>query len=257
MASKRSQGLILLILLMVPFFSLPFNSVHADEPTPIGFEFLDGGEVLRIWNLYDSYYFNTSSGVQFSNHYNEYWSRNILQLGYYSGGAWNLIYSTDSLGGFKKDLNTDFDTYLNITLWKDLSYAAYDFRLAIQYHLKLRDIRLTVIPYIKNLGQAIPFDIGFGWKIEDIKASFTEENDWFEVWENEVRTDVYDSYYLNGTINETYKDGNFTGYCITDTETKEFLELRWDYHLNNKLLLKVNDGPGQYNAPVTLYIIHL
>ena len=45
---------------------------------PIGFEELDNGTVWHIWNTEDDYYFNATSGIQFTNHYNEYWAHNIF-----------------------------------------------------------------------------------------------------------------------------------------------------------------------------------
>jgi hypothetical protein len=50
----------------------------------VGFELLDDGDVLHIWNNLDHYYFDTDSGIQLTNHYDEYWSHNVLMLGYYN-----------------------------------------------------------------------------------------------------------------------------------------------------------------------------
>ncbi|MBW1820791.1 MAG: hypothetical protein JRI92_03355, partial [Deltaproteobacteria bacterium] len=74
--------------------------VNNPTNSDVGYELLDDGDVLHIWNKYDSYYFNTSSGIQLTNHYNEYWSHNMLMLGYYNNNQWNLIYRTDELIGF-------------------------------------------------------------------------------------------------------------------------------------------------------------
>ena len=65
------------------------------SPPQVGYELLDDGDVLHIWNCYDSYYFDTNSGIQLTNHFNEYWSHNVLMLGYYNNDEWNLIYRTD------------------------------------------------------------------------------------------------------------------------------------------------------------------
>ena len=61
------------------------------ELPDIGYELLDNGDVLHIWNKHNSYYFDTNSGIQLTNHYNEYWSHNVLMLGYYNNNQWNLI----------------------------------------------------------------------------------------------------------------------------------------------------------------------
>ena len=213
----------------------------------LGYELLDDGDVLHIWNKYDSYYFDTSSGIQLTNHYDEYWSHNVMMLGYYNNDEWNLIYRTDELSGFNKNIDTDNETYVNATLWKDLTYGGYDFRLAIRYHLGVDDNELTVIPYIKNLGEAIPYTLGFGWEMKDIQIDMTSKDDYIEV----NRT----MYYLNQTLDNTYTDLLESEFYlmenITDTSTKS-LYLRWNRSLTYKLQVKSRDG--QYNAPVTLFV---
>jgi len=239
-----------------------------DPPTSnIGYELLDDGSVLHIWNKYDSYYFNTNSGIQLTNHYDEYWAHNVLMLGYYNNDVWNLIYRTDELNGFNRDVDSDDETFVNATLWKDLSYGGYDFRLAIRYCLGVDDNELTVIPYIKNIDdEDIPYLLGFGWELQDIQVDMTETGDYIEVGN--------ESYLLNKTLDNSYANISSPIYCwnntsneteicgysdpvfyimenITETTT-ESLYLRWDKDLNYKLLVK--SRTGQYNAPVTLFI---
>ncbi len=214
----------------------------------IGYELLDNGDVLHIWNKYDSYYFNTSSGIQLTNHYNEYWSHNVLMLGYYNNNQWNLIYRTDELSGFNKNIETDNETFVNATLWKDLTYGGYDFRLAIRYYLGVDDNELTVIPYIKNIDQSdIPYILGFGWEMKDIQIDMTTTGDYIDV--NGTM------YYLNQSLDNTYTDLPESEFYlmenITDTSTKS-LYLKWNQSLTYKL--QVKSRQGQYNAPVTLFV---
>jgi PKD repeat protein len=214
----------------------------------IGYELLDDGDVLHIWNRFDSYYFNTSSGIQLTNHYDEYWSHNVLMLGYYNNDQWNLIYRTDELSGFNKKIETDNDTYINTTLWKDLTYKGYDFRLAIRYYLGADDNELTVIPYIKNIdNEDIPYNLGFGWEMKDIQINMTSEGDYISI-NNTI-------YYLNETLDMSYTDLPESEFYllenITNSSTKS-LYLKWDNSLNYKLRVKSRDG--QYNAPVTLFV---
>jgi hypothetical protein len=168
-------------------------------------------------------------------------------LGYYNNDEWNLIYRTDELSGFNKDITSD-ETYVNVTLWKDLSYNGYDFRLAIRYHLGVDDNELTVIPYIKNIDdEDIPYVLGFAWEIKDIQIDMTPENDYIEI--NGT------SYLLNQSLDETYKDMDNSCFYIREDhagDTSESLYLRWDEDLNYKV--KVESREGQYNAPVTLGI---
>ena len=213
----------------------------------MGYELLDGGNVLHIRNQFDSYYFDTGSGIQLTNHYDEYWSHNVLMLGYYNNEKWNLIYRTDELSGFNNVIESDNETFVNVTLWKDLSYAGYTFRLAIRYHLGVDDNALTVIPYIKNLGEAIPYVLGFGWEMKDIQIDMTTSGDYINV----NRT----MHYLNQSLNNVYTNLLETEFYLmentTDSTTKS-LYLKWNQSLNYKLQVKSRED--QYNAPVTLFI---
>ena len=230
----------------------PPGEVESDSSSssqPIGYELLDDKKVLNIWNKYDNYYFNTSSGIQITNHYDEYWSKNVLMLGYYNNNEWNLIYRTDELSGFNKEIESDNVTFVNVTLWKNLNYAGYDFRLAIRYHLGIDDNELTIIPYIKNIdNQDIPYVLGFAWEIKDIQIDMTEENDYIDIDGT--------SYYLNDSgLYETYTNLDIPSFYIKEdrgvNESKS-LYLRWCENLNYKVQIK--SRTGQYNAPVTLCI---
>jgi len=236
----------------------PFNNTK-----DLGYELLDNNSVLHVWNKFDNYYFNTSNGIQFSNHYNEYWTHNVMMLGYYTGDNWTLIYRTDSLSGFDRNLSGETDNYINATLWKDLSYGSYDFRLAIRYHLGVNDSDLTVIPYIRNLGIAIPYVLGFGWELKNIQIANT-------IWNDQIRINET-TYLLNQTLDNSYTNITRTFYVenetpITVKEGSFYLEnfnnitgkvdydlyLRWNPSLTYKVTVK--NRTGQYNAPVTLFI---
>jgi PKD repeat protein len=214
----------------------------------IGYSLLDDDKVLRIWNKFDNYYFDTDSGIQLTNHYNEYWSHNVLMLGYYNNNEWNLIYRTDELSGFNKEIESDNETYVNATLWKNLNYGGYDFRLAIRYHLGIDDNELTVIPYIKNLdNQDIPYVLGFGWEMKDIKIDMTTYGDYIDVDGT--------MYYLNQTLDNSYTDLSQAEFYLMENLTGgnvKSLYLKWNSSLTYKLQVKSRDG--QYNAPVTLFI---
>ncbi len=213
----------------------------------IGYELMDNGSVLHVWSSFDHYYFNTSNGIQFTNHFNKYWSHNVLMLGYYNNEEWNLVYRTDELSGFSKNILSDNESFVNVTLWKDLSYSGYDFRLAIRYYLGVDDNELTVIPYIKNLGVEIPFVLGFAWELKDIQVDMTFGGDYITINGN--------SYFLNSSLDETYTDLSNPCFYIKEDfmgNSSESLYLRWDENLDYKV--QVKSRTGQYNAPVTLGI---
>jgi PKD repeat protein len=227
------------------------ETVNLTDPPPgfpeIGYDLLDDGKVLRIWNRFDSYYFNTSSGIQMTNHYDEYWSHNVLMLGYYSDDVWNLIYRTDELSGFNKNITSN-EGYVNATLWKNLSYEGYDFRLAIRYHLGVDYNELSVIPYIKNIDdEDIPYVLGFAWEIKDIQIDMTTSGDYIKI--NGT------TYLLNQSLDETYNNMDNACFYIKEDyvgDRSESLYLRWNKNLS--YMVKVESREGQYNAPVTLGI---
>ena len=219
------------------------------DPSPsLGYELIDDGTVLHLWNQYDSYYVNTSSGVQLTNHKDEYWSRNVLMLGYYNNDQWNLLYRTDELTGFTREIESDDATFVHVTLWKDLTYAGYLFRLAIRYHLGVYDNDLTVIPSIKNIGSSsIPYVLGFGWELKDIQINMTTEGDYILIDQQ--------TYLLNQTLDNSYTSLNDTVFYLMEDVTGsqiQSLYLRWNPNLNYKLVVKSRSG--QQNAPVTLFI---
>jgi len=219
------------------------------DPSPsLGYELLEDGAVLHLWNRYDSYYFNTSSGIQLTNHKDDFWSHNVLMLGYFNNDQWHLVYRTDELTGFSQDIETDNTNFVNITLWKDLTYSGYSFRFALRYHLGVNDNDLTVIPSIKNTGtNAIPYVLGFGWELKDIQINMTTTGDYIMVDQ--------DTYYLNQTLNNSYTDLEDSVFYIMENGTGSqmlSLYLRWDPGLTYKL--QVKSRLGQANAPVTLFI---
>jgi hypothetical protein len=251
---RKITSYLLFFLVLVSLFAglhfSPFNNTAiapANSTNTLGYEFLDSGAVVRIWNDYDSYYFNVSNGMQFSNHYQEYWTHNVMMLGYYAGSTWNLLYRTDELSGFEKTIDLTED-YCNATLWKDLTYAGYSFRLAIRYSLGVNDNNLTVIPYIKNLGIDIPYQLAFGWEMKDIQVDGDIYNDYIKIDDTQ--------YFLDQSLDNTYTglaDSKF--YLVDDTHSSlggKVLYLDWDSSLEYLVTVKSRDG--QYNAPVTLFI---
>ncbi len=180
------------------------------EDRDIGYEFLDDGKVVHIWNTQDDYFFEKDAGIQLTNHYQDYWSRNIFCIGYYSGEEWVKIKCADELSNFNRNIQTDNESYVNATLWKDFSYSNYDLRLGVRYHLGLDDKNLSITIYGKNIGIDIPYDLGFAWKVTNLDVP-SETTD--KILINNTR------YELDGTYDLIFKDmkriiqtRNITGY---------------------------------------------
>ena len=225
-SKMNGQSLVNLIpnYLKSVLFTASFNP--EDERT-IGYEFLDDGKVVHIWNTQDDYFFNKSSGIQFTNHFDEYWTRNIFCLGYYNNDEWVKIKCADELEGFNRNIETDNQTYVNATLWKDISYGNYDLRLGVKYHLGLDDKNLSITIYGKNIGIDILFDLGFAWKVTDWDIPSNETND-FMVINNSA-------YLIKGIYDLTFKDmeeSYFKGRDSTYDFGGEFLRVDWNENLN-------------------------
>ena len=219
------------------------QSENPEDIRPIGYEFLNlsgditnasFGEVVHIWNTQYDYFFNKSSGIQFTNHFQDYWTRNIFCLGYYDGDEWIKIKCADELENFNRNIVSDNETYVNATLWKDISYGAYDIRMGIRYHLKTNDSNLSVIISLENIGIDIPFDLGFGWKITDVEIPGLGE-DYIDI--NGT------SYLLNDSYDMTFKNMNESYFNIHDIT--KFLRLDWDESLNDAVKIH-SDGQENF-----------
>lgn len=211
-------------------FAVSFNP---EDERQIGYEFLDlngsvvsssQGEVVHIWNnaTISDYFFDKESGIQLTNHFQDYWSRNIFCVGYYSGEEWIKIKCADELPNFNKDIQTDNLTYVNATLWKDFTDGTYNFRLGVNYYLGLNDKNLSITIYGKNLGIDIPFDLGFAWKVTDVNIPPSNVSD-----EIIINVTVYP---LNETYNSLFKDMDISNFKIRDGY--QYLKVDWNKNLN-------------------------
>lgn len=258
----RKQNLTWIISLFILALVLP--SINSETAPIIGYNIYNG--TLDIWNTQDHYFFNISSGIQLTNHYDDYWTHNIFCLGYYNTTDWVKIKCADELSTFNRSISTDNLTYVNATLWKDFTYSGYDFRFGIKYNLKTNDSNLSVIVYGKNMGgTTIPFELGFAWKIKDIEIPFRPLQDSVVINQTTYRLDGNYDLMLR---NMTSKTVNITYYNETNTsssqniyeplpylrmsDTTQFLRLDWNPSLNYAVRF-YSDG-NQSNAYTMLMI---
>ena len=267
-------------------------SFNPENNNLVGYEFLDNDKVVHIWNNKSDYFFNKSSGIQWTEHINDYWTKNIFCIGYYDGDEWIKINCADDLENFNRDIHTDNETYVNATLWKDINYGSYDLRLGINYYLELNDENLTIAIYGKNIGIDIPFDLGFAWRVKDIdigkginhiiingtkyqlrNETITIDTCWNEtitnctIWDNSL-PQLYEclEYGIPPEINLTVCDYTTSltdinlSFSNLDNATyklmangDEYIRLNWNKNLPNKVIVQSN-YETQYNSPVTLLI---
>jgi parallel beta-helix repeat protein len=245
---KVKLGIALGIAILVSF--VLFAVASPNQPpnsTNIGYEYLDNNSVLHFWNEIDDYYIDVDSGMQLTNHYNNYWSHNVFCGGINLNNSWEYI-CVDSLP-FNWTIDTDNATYFNYTGYRDVIKTVngneYKVRFELIYNLRQNQSYLNVQPYYKNIGaNNIPVDVGFAWKIKDIQISMDSANDYISVNNS--------NYFLNETLDLSFSNLNNSEFYITDLQTNELIWMEWDKNLD--YLLKVKSESGQANAPITLGI---
>ena len=236
---------------------ISFVSFDEENNNPIGYEYLDdAGDIVpyidattvHIWNTQDNYFFDKDSGIQLTNHFDEYWTHNTFCAGYkqvYNDSSFQWIYDCNDALPFTWSIDSDDETYVNITGWRDKTIGSKEVRIALRYHLKLNDKSLSVQLSIENIGEEdITNDIGFAWKIDDIQIDKNKENDWIKI--------DGEHYKLNESLDLTFTDLTESYFVMYDYNSGQFLKLDWNENLNYRL--DVKSKAGQYNAPVTLGI---
>jgi len=224
----------------------------SERDSVIGYQLYD--DTLEIWNSKATYYFNRTSGIQWTEDEENYWTKNVFCLGEYIAGSWVKIKCADELGSFNKSISTDNSTYVNATLWKDFTHNGYDLRVGVRYNLKPSDNELPIIIYGKNKNStAYPNKLGFMWKVKDIKIDSTL-GDIIRINDSE--------YPLGDNLDIIFKDMSFTPednptrdipyYYLVNEDGKKYIRLRWNENLNYDVKL-YSDG-NQENSYVALRI---
>jgi len=183
-----------------------------------------------MWNSEDDYFFNKSSGIQFTNNFQDYWTRNIFCAGYKnSSNDW--VYDCNDALSFNWNIKTDNETYFNYTLWRDKTIGTKEVRLGLRYHLKLDDENLSIQFSVENIGEEdIDNDLGFAWKVKDIQIGGDKGNDWIHMNGSH--------YNLSKSIDLTFINMNESHYRLYDYVSDTFVRLNWDNNLNYKVEIK-------------------
>jgi len=234
-------GLIFIsIITLLSIGILSVSPFYEETGNLIGYKFLENDQVV-IWNEKFPYYFNRTSGIQFSNYQNETWTTNVLCFGYkHPTDGWK--YDCADKVNFNWDIDSDNLTYVNITGFKDKEISGRTVRFWIRYHLGNNDTNLSVQYRIKNIGSLdIPYDLGFAWVVKDIKIHNDYERDNIHI-NNSL-------YHLKDDLNLTFVNMKESSYELYD---RGFVRLDWNGNLNYKVF--VEKVPNQYNSRVTLAI---
>lgn len=233
------------------------------EPENIGYEFLDqfgnvtnasNGVTVRMWNDMADYFFDKDKGIQLTNHYEDYWTRNIFCLGYFTNNVnltnkqFNRIKCADDFSSFNRIIDTDNSTYVTATLWKDFSHGPYDLRLGVKYDLVPKDEDLDVTIYVKNRGIDIPYDLGFEWRIEDWDIPPGNRSDEFFINGNYYWTDSV----IDETFTEVDVEEHFGGSYFMGMDLHESLRLGWNENLDYEVNVDGNGIKEDFNVSLTI-----
>lgn len=210
---------------------------------PVGYEYLNGSTVMHIWNTDEDFYFNESSGIQLTNHYNEYWTHNTFCGGRWTGSEW-LDLCLDEIP-FVWSIESDNLTFVNYTGYYNYFYAGKNLRYTLTYYLERDDNVLTIIAKVENTGKKdIPEDLRLVWRIDDIRINMNYTDNVYYVDEEVILA--------NETIDYITSNLSITAWTAKHVLSNEYLELTWNDEDNYILVIK--NESGQLNAPVTLYI---
>ena len=241
----------------------------------IGYEYITP-EILHFWNAYDDYYLNISSGIQFSNLQDEFWTHNIWCLAYKTT-SWN--YNCGDSLPMVMIPNSDNSSYVQITGSKNITIGGKTVQFDLTYDLRLNNLELNITPSITNVaGGDITNELAFAWRVNQIKIDNDEEND--RIFVNKTWYDLsqpLDLLFINMTeevliINDTQNqtcidERDATKDCVLvysnytvfkplanyKLQDKSYVNLRWNPNLD--YFLQVKNKTGQFNAPVTLAVI--
>ena len=230
-----------IIGLILIFVIIPLANAHE---TPFGYQFLDNNQVFNMWNPSLNYYFNTSSGLQFTNNYNDYWSKNIFCISWKSGTNWiDRCNDGTILRNFEWTFETDNLTYVTAQGYKNITFDGKMAEIGLNYTLNTIKNDLTITPSLRNIDTTpITDEIRFKWRVQDINIGDGFNN--FAIGDG-VEINLSKNWDVSRT-NITPKE-----FMIYKLDSGKWFKISWDYGQNN---ITVKSESGQYNAPITLIL---
>lgn len=237
---KKSLSPLSFLLLLTGLFFFP--SVSAEG---VGYKINNG--TLHLWNEYDNYYFNVTNGCfgQFTNHYNDYWSKNVFGIGVEINNDWQYYYS-DTLCDWNYNIyNTSEKVYFNLTrIFEPVNN--YPIGIGIIGELGKYDDMINLTFAIKNLGNnQINNNLRLGWHIRDIRINNALEDTygWFDDG----------SLYGNlGTINNDLVYHNEGYSSLTIGREGQGIIVDWNENADDYII--IHGTSPQYNAPISLIL---
>lgn len=251
--------LLLIGLLFQSLFLCGCIPVEADDvfvsTGSLGYEILENGTYLHMWNTLDDYYCNYQNGIQLSNFYrDQVWTQNILSFGFFEMvggdlyGRWHELYRMDLASDYHEEITGVTNVYLNFTLWREMYLEGKWYNLTLTYHLGRDDGMLSIVSRLRNRESVINRRFAFGWIVSDIRVSGIRED-------NFIRFALLDNVTLRYSLHNSSLDERYS------EARNEFWLERGDYFVRmswletQPYLLTVRATPLFYNANVTLFTV--
>jgi hypothetical protein len=240
----------LLGILCLLFIGIMYSSLATAS---LGYEYLENDTLLHFWNDFDSYYVNVTSGIQLTNHQEEWWTKNVWCVGITRN--YESVYCDDKYR-INMAIFTDNSSYINITggysIIVVIDGVSYHLQTNLKYSLKDTDQNLTIFNSVKSLDNySFTNNVYFYWKITNINISNNDVIDFLEV--NRTR------YYLDSNFSFNSSNLSSKKIFLGDDFTDESLWLTWnslDYvGFFNQTVETVKINMGGINASETETIV--
>lgn len=260
MKRRKIRALIILTLISLvvvfsnkhSFFKNYAEAQTQDQDPPLGIEYNDTSKIYKFWNELDTYWVDSSSGIQITADYPNFWAHNLVCVRIYLGN-WRE-FCGDNLP-WTWFASTDNESYVNLTGISSFSTTIkgynYSGTISLEYYLTSYDTEVRITPRYKNTGDPIPSS-ELKLRIHDINIDATPENDFIKL----ITSQGEEIYNLSKPLNLLYTQENLTQrmFYMFDNLTETWLEMRWNesYWLNgieNPMNFSLNIlHDGAYNS---------
>ena len=245
---NKKLNLLWFVLVLTIFYSIDSYALSENgrDDNPIGYEYLDNGEVLHLWNIFEDYYFDISDDcyAQITNHYDEYWSRNIFGFGIEVYNLW-YYYESDKFCNWNFEIETDNANYVRFELTEQMKiYPSSKIGLYITNELTNQDPRLSMEFGMNHLGGYDITNSRFRWHIDNIQINMTEEDNF--IW---INGEDYD---LSDELDLEFPNLPYGYFKIYENDSGEFISMNWESANYNDVVEVKSWQSSSYNSPVSL-----
>lgn len=257
----------IIIITLAMVVSAP--SLDPEDNRIIGLEYLnESGNItdeenavyIHMWDVDSDYYLNESSGMQITNHFQDYWTKNVFCLWIETPGGWQRR-CADSMDWSWVNW-TDGSTYVALNGTTTYSEGPYSATIRITYWLGNELGRINMSIGLKNTGQDIT-DMYFGWIVKDIQVNNTQENNFLELRTIYQDPEIHNLSNENLSLQYNQTEMLERKYMIFENSSKQSVIIWWDEHgwkdgIEYDTSYIINSTyrllPNQDNAPVALLI---